>query len=211
MVSAMEPTSELAKIAPKKKRKTHTSSRAGKGGWKRVFIGALAKIPNITYACRTAHVTTPTAYARREKDPQFRADWEVALNAGIERLEQASYERATEGVPRGVWMKTKSGRIKRVETVREYSDTLAIFLLKAHKPDKYRETLRQEIGGLDGAPIVLQQAAPVVIVWPHETAAVGGNGNGNGQQKAIQDVEAEPADAGSPGEGGPAEAAPGPG
>lgn len=35
----------------------------------------------------------------------------------------------------------------RVATVRKYSDTLAIFLLKAHNPDKYRENSKVELSG----------------------------------------------------------------
>lgn len=35
----------------------------------------------------------------------------------------------------------------RVSTVRKYSDTLAIFLLKAHNPDKYRENSKVELSG----------------------------------------------------------------
>lgn len=39
--------------------------------------------------------------------------------------------------------------------VREYSDTLAIFLLKAHKPEKYRE--RHEHTGPNGGPIQFEK------------------------------------------------------
>lgn len=35
----------------------------------------------------------------------------------------------------------------KVAAVREYSDTLAIFLLKAHNPEKYRETSKVELSG----------------------------------------------------------------
>ena len=35
----------------------------------------------------------------------------------------------------------------RVATIKKYSDTLAIFLLKAHNPDKYRENSKIELAG----------------------------------------------------------------
>lgn len=35
----------------------------------------------------------------------------------------------------------------RVATIKKYSDTLAIFLLKAHNPDKYRENSKIELTG----------------------------------------------------------------
>lgn len=38
-----------------------------------------------------------------------------------------------------------------VATVKEYSDTLAIFLLKAHNPDKYRENSRVDLTSSDGS------------------------------------------------------------
>lgn len=40
-----------------------------------------------------------------------------------------------------------------VSTVRKYSDTLAIFLLKAHAPEKYRENSKMELSGPNNGPI----------------------------------------------------------
>lgn len=42
---------------------------------------------------------------------------------------------------------------KRIATMKKYSDTLAIFLLKAHDPAKYRENSRMELTGADGGPV----------------------------------------------------------
>lgn len=44
----------------------------------------------------------------------------------------------------------------RVATVKKYSDTLAIFLLKAHAPEKYRENSKIELGGPNDGPIQLE-------------------------------------------------------
>lgn len=41
----------------------------------------------------------------------------------------------------------------KVAAVREYSDTLAIFLLKAHDPERYRENSRMELTGANGGPV----------------------------------------------------------
>lgn len=38
-------------------------------------------------------------------------------------------------------------------TMKEYSDTLAIFLLKAHNPEKYRDNIKMQHTGLDDGPI----------------------------------------------------------
>ena len=40
-----------------------------------------------------------------------------------------------------------------VTKVRKYSDTLLIFLLKAHRPKKYRETIHHAVTGEDGGPV----------------------------------------------------------
>lgn len=45
----------------------------------------------------------------------------------------------------------------RVATVKKYSDTLAIFLMKAHDPAKYRENSKIELGGPNGGPIEIDQ------------------------------------------------------
>lgn len=46
----------------------------------------------------------------------------------------------------------------KVATMKKYSDTLAIFLLKAHDPDKYRENSRVELAGSVDVVSVLQAA-----------------------------------------------------
>ena len=43
----------------------------------------------------------------------------------------------------------------KVAAIKEYSDTLAIFLLKAHDPSKYRENSKLELSGPDNGPVQL--------------------------------------------------------
>jgi hypothetical protein len=53
------------------------------------------------------------------------------------------------GMPRMVPVLDANGKAQ-VQTIRKYSDTLAIFLLKAHDPEKYRENSKVELtGGLN--------------------------------------------------------------
>lgn len=176
----------------------HSTSATGKTGWQERFLQALADIPNVTYAAEKARITVQTAYRHRNKNPVFAAQWQQAAMDGVEKLEKAAWQRARDGVARGVWMRDAKGRIRKVETVYDYPESLTMFLLRAHKPDTYKEKLQTEITGAGGAPIVLA-AAPVVIVWPHETGIAGigsevisGNG-GNGKHESgihqIQDAE----------------------
>lgn len=58
-------------------------------------------------------------------------------------------------------MKDENGKPVKVDEIRRYSDLLTIFLLKAHRPDKYRETTRQELSGPAGGPIPVKAKTKV--------------------------------------------------
>jgi len=150
----------VAKVTPKGRQ---SSSAAGKGDWRGRFIEALSQTPNVARACDIAHISRKTVYQERERSKAFHNRWDEALTKGIERLEAQCWDRAAVGVSRGVWMKGADGEPVRVDEIREFSDTLAMFLLKAHHPGKYRETVRTEVGGLDGRPIEVEQKVKAPI------------------------------------------------
>lgn len=83
-----------------------------------------------------------TAYEWRDEDPAFAAAWERAKAIGMDALEDEATRRAFEGFDRPI---VHQGVI--TATMREYSDTLAIFLLKGGKPEKYRERIDQNVNG----------------------------------------------------------------
>lgn len=47
-------------------------------------------------------------------------------------------------------------------TMKEYSDTLAIFLLKAHNPEKYRENMKVQHTGANDGPIQHEHTATIL-------------------------------------------------
>lgn len=98
------------------------------------FCAALAETCNVGKACAAVGISRTTAYCWKEEDPEFAAAWERALKIGQTALEDEAHRRAFEGVDEPVFH-----RGKECGSVRKYSDTLAIFLLKAHAPEKYRE------------------------------------------------------------------------
>lgn len=98
------------------------------------FCAALAETGIVARACKAVSITRQTAYEWRREDPAFKKAWEEALEIGISALEDEAHRRAFRGVPERHY---KNGEL--IDTTRKYSDTLAIFLLKAHKPDRYRE------------------------------------------------------------------------
>lgn len=109
---------------------------------KELFIERLSKEPNVTRAAHWAGYTRQYVYELRDGDPDFAKAWNEALEESIDLCEGEMHRRAFEGTLKPVYQ----GGVK-VGSIREYSDTLAIFLTKAHRPEKYRETVKQELSG----------------------------------------------------------------
>lgn len=124
--------------------------------WQTRFLRALATRGNVADACRRAKISRQHAYRTREEDEAFATAWDESLTDGIELLEGEAFRRAKEGTLRPVFHQGK-----KVGTVREYSDTLLIFLLKANKPAKYRE--RVEHTGADGGPIETRTTVTIYV------------------------------------------------
>jgi transposase-like protein len=106
------------------------------------FCAVLADCCNVGRACRAIGISRTAVYEWRETHPEFGKLWEVALKVGVSALEDEAHRRAFEGVDKPI---THLGMI--TATVKEYSDTLAIFLLKAHAPEKYRERVETAVTG----------------------------------------------------------------
>ena len=106
------------------------------------FCAALAETCNVGRACRAVGISRQTAYTWREADADFALAWGRAMKAGLLALEDEAHRRAFDGVDEPVFYKGDE-----CGTIRKYSDTLAIFLLKAHDPEKYRETSKVELSG----------------------------------------------------------------
>lgn len=106
------------------------------------FLDSLRKVPNVSRAAKHIGVSRRRAYQVYETEPEFAAAWDEALTEGVEWMEAEAHRRAFEGTDKPV---TFQGAI--TDTYKEFSDTLAIFLLKAHKPDKYRDNAKLELSG----------------------------------------------------------------
>lgn len=106
------------------------------------FCAALAETCNVGRACNAVGISRWTAYQWRKAMPDFAEAWDDAMKAGVLALEDEAHRRAFSGVDEPVFYKGDE-----VGSIRKYSDTLAIFLLKAHDPDKYRENSKVELNG----------------------------------------------------------------
>lgn len=130
---------------PKMARKNRTATRAR-------FIETLELSANVGRACEAANISRSTAYKWREEDQEFAAAWEQAVENAIDRLEEEAWRRAFEGADRPVIYK---GEI--TETFKEHSDRLMECLLRANRPEKYRERSQVELVG-EGFAELLSEA-----------------------------------------------------
>lgn len=113
--------------------------------WQRPFIKRLCETGNVSAACRRAKITRQNAYVARANDALFDVAWKEALEVATEALELEARRRAEKGVLDPVYHQGMQ-----VGQIRKYSDTLMIFLLKAHKPDTYRDNQHvQHSGSVD--------------------------------------------------------------
>ncbi|MFT8808676.1 hypothetical protein [Gluconobacter sp.] len=102
---------------------------------------------NISEAGRVAEVQRSTLYLWKDTDKEFSARWEDALEEAADALEAEARRRAVEGYDEPV---TYGGRvICDPETgnpiVRKrYSDGLMAFLLRAHRPSRFRAGMEPE-------------------------------------------------------------------
>lgn len=110
------------------------------GDWRDDFIEALRDSANVSAAAAKADISRQYAYRARKKFVTFAAQWDDALEEATDKLELEARRRAHDGTLKPVFYQGEErGQI------REYSDTLMIFLLKAHRPEKFRE--RYEVTG----------------------------------------------------------------
>lgn len=115
-------------------RRTRKKARA-------TFLEAVTLGLTVVQACQEAGVGRTTVYDWRDSDPEFAAAWDVAYDRGTDALEAEAQRRAFDGVVKPV---TVAGER---EEVREYSDTLLIFLMKGRKPQRFRDNHKVELTG----------------------------------------------------------------
>jgi hypothetical protein len=106
---------------------------------KRKFLEHLAETANVSASAEAARVPRRTIYYARAIDPEFAYEWDQALELGLDALEDEIVRRAKKGVQRPVFYQ---GEV--CGHVREFSDTLAMFILKSRRREVYGEHLRTQ-------------------------------------------------------------------
>ena len=90
--------------------------------WRKTFLVSLQNSGNIRLSCQAAGISRVAAYRDRLHDDAFRAEWDTAMEDATDTLELIARKRAAAS-----------------------SDLLLIFLLKAHRPEKFRENIKHDL------------------------------------------------------------------
>jgi hypothetical protein len=137
---------------------------------KKAFLSAYSESGNVTAAAMIAGVGRRTHYDWLDSDKQYAHDFQQAGEEAVDLLELEARRRAASGVDEpvihqgqlmGRWVNAKGETVapdaagaKMIPlTIKRYSDTLLIFLMKGARPEKYRDNARVEHTGKDGGPI----------------------------------------------------------
>lgn len=97
-----------------------------------VFLERLADSASVSASAAHVNKSVRSAYRLRESDPEFAKAWDEALNIALDDLEQVLVQRAKNGVTQPHVV-----RGKEVGMTTTYSDALAMFILRAKRPEVY--------------------------------------------------------------------------
>lgn len=110
------------------------------------FLEALAAGWSVTHAAERAETNRQRFYELRAADDAFAEEWDGAIELGTQMLEDELRRRALDG-----WdEETFNGEGKLVRRLRRYSPHDLVTLLKARRPEQYRDnvaTAKVEISG----------------------------------------------------------------
>jgi len=136
--------------------------------WSKGYLQALSLAGNHTAACQAAGIERTTPYSLIKNDAGFAEARKEALDQAADLLVLEARRRAKDGVDEpviwqgqlsGTWLDA-AGQVVAPETpgatlvpltVKKYSDSLLMFLIKKERPE-YRERASVEVTGKDGRP-----------------------------------------------------------
>ena len=126
---------------------------------RRAFLEALEAGWSVKNAAeRTTH-KRQAFYKLRDGDEAFAAEWAEAWTAGTATLEDEARRRAVDGYDE----ETFDGKGELLRRVHRYSDALMHRLLAARDPERYGNSGRVEVTGLQGEPIAVDHRAGLTL------------------------------------------------
>lgn len=142
------------------------------------FFASLAATCNVTVSCRAAGIARYTVYVHRRKSAAFRARWAVEVREAYVRLELMMIERMMNGTVKTVVRADGS-----VERIRDYSDAVALQLLRLHAPTAAEAELEHDPEQLAEARARIADKLERFQARQRRAAAeaAGGGGGGEGE------------------------------
>lgn len=138
------------------------SSKEARAVRQQAFLAAFVERGTVLAASQVAGIHRDTHYEWLRTDPDYAAAFQMAEEDAVQVLETEIRRRATVGVEEPVF---HQGKI--VGHIRKYSDTLAIFILKARRPEVYRDrfegTIKREIDITDASPEELEAVRSILL------------------------------------------------
>jgi hypothetical protein len=124
------------------------------------FLKALAETGIVSAAVEIAGTSRTRVYELRKRDAGFTAGWEEAEERAADALEAEAWRRAVVGIQEPL---VSSGKVVRDDdgqpiAIRRYSDTLMLALLKARRPEKFKDRAVVEHDIADGLADRLEAA-----------------------------------------------------
>lgn len=151
---------------------------------KEAFLAAYSKLGNISAAAKAAKIDRHSHYLWMDDGDEYRERFADAHQQACEALETEARRRAVTGTLKPIY---QGG--KKVGAIREFSDTLLIFLMKAAMPYKYRERYepsdQQLLAALDARVrrLASAQQSSTLIGNDEPTGAANGNSGMDGGEK----------------------------
>lgn len=109
-------------------------ARKPRRDWRPAFLKGFAETGTVKGGCERARVGRTTVYRERQRDEKFALQWADVETHVTEDLEQTALTMA------------RSGEVRLIE-----------FLLKARRPDMYREHHAVQLAGPDGGPVQIDE------------------------------------------------------
>lgn len=106
------------------------------GEWKEPFLASLRECPNVLKAAKAAGTSRRNVYKARKNSKTFAAAWDEAFQEGIDKIEGVAMSNALDSDPK--------------------NNSMRMFMLKAWRPERYKETVQNEITGKDGGDVVVK-------------------------------------------------------
>lgn len=114
------------------------------------FLAAYAECGNISAAARAAEVVRQAHYDWMATDATYPDRFQSAHENAMDLLEEEARRRAVQGTDKPVFYKGEE-----CGAIREYSDTLLMFLLNGGRPQKFRQNAKVEHTGPNNGPIAV--------------------------------------------------------